>query len=511
MNKFFLLACIIFFQTFYGITQNKESATKAIDKVNYPSTLNQKQIVEDFQYLKKNLEDIYPFYHIWDIISDSNTIELRQEIEKNVSEIKSDEDFYWLIYQYINLYPDNHLKILHPNSLEYYKKQSNNFNISITDSTIKKHCKIYASLHDSIFFHVKLGLRFKYIDGHYYSLREFSINNKEFPKGSELLSVNSVSVEDFVEKNRTTIPKIAWDRKRKKYYSENFLLIPVIKQSTSVDLLFKLPDKSERKESFPINKTVEIFSKQPQVQDHPKVLSLNDSILYIRMPYMFNESYLIGKIDSIYHTNIKKVIWDIRNNKGGMDRAWKKVLAKLISFPVKSEIQIRANNNKLVLEHAQRNGYTKAKIVKDTLLHKEFIDLSSSLEIINPDSTSIRTSGKIIILVNENTFSAANSLLNIANHSENIISIGYRSGWIGGRGLTPLLIQLPNSKLYVQIPFTIDSTNVKCLSDYMHLEPEIEKEHEIIEYLKYYYQPDPYSQQYLLNEDLLIKEAMKLY
>ena len=503
MNKQIFIGIAIFLISLQGFTQKNEKANELFQ-------LTKKQMIEDFEYLKDNLKKIYPYYFAWEIISKDNITEQRHKIEHQLSKVKTNTQFYWLIYSYINIYPDNHLKIPHARSLGYYKKNQNRFDIAINRSLIDNHKKIYAQLHDSIFFNVKLGMRFKYINGHYYSLREFEHNHFIYPKGSELISINSIDVNDFVYQNKTTIPKILWDNKSRLYYSDNLLLTPAIAQKDKIKLKFKLPNQTFNQDVYNINETVKIITKQPQISDSPNVCLLNDSILYIRMPYMFNESYYSNKIDSLYNSNIKKIIWDIRNNRGGMDKAWKKVLSKLIKKPIAYDIKIGANNNKTILDHGKRNEYVEYKIFTDSILNYEFVNLASTKEIIQPDSTLKNIRCKIILLVNENSFSAANSLQNIGNKSEDIISIGYRSGWIGGRGLTPLLIQLPNSKLFVQIPFTIDCSYISNINDYLHNTPEVEVTYNIRDFLRYYYEPSPYSEQYLINQDLLLKKAMKL-
>jgi len=139
------------------------------------------------------------------------------------------------------------------------------------------------------------------------------------------------------------------------------------------------------------------------------------------------------------------------------------------------------------------------------LLNSELIKIHNKEEKISPHENSIRFDGKIVIMQDENTVSAAGSLATIAQGKDNIISVGYSRTDIAGRGLAPLLFQLPHTNMLIIMPFTIDYSNVNQMSDFLKNVPEVECNQSISTVLRNYYSENPYQLELLLQDECFLK------
>lgn len=76
-----------------------------------------------------------------------------------------------------------------------------------------------------------------------------------------------------------------------------------------------------------------------------------------------------------------------------------------------------------------------------------------------PDSRSIGYDVPIYIIQNENIYSAAGTLAAYAACSENIFSVGNPTGIWLGKGVDPIIFDLPNSHILLRLEPVIDISN----------------------------------------------------
>ena len=129
-----------------------------------------------------------------------------------------------------------------------------------------------------------------------------------------------------------------------------------------------------------------------------------------------------------------------------------------------------------------------------------------------PDSNSLKFSGKIYVLQDENVFSAGHSLTSYCSHIEQLISVGEPTGLLAGFGLLSTLYQLKNSKFSFRLEPVIDVSNAKCALDVYQDFPEIIIELPFEEKRKYldYNWVDMQNENNLYKYDYLFKKVLEL-
>ena len=130
---------------------------------------------------------------------------------------------------------------------------------------------------------------------------------------------------------------------------------------------------------------------------------------------------------------------------------------------------------------------------------------------LHPDLNSLNYNGKIYILNDDATYSAAHSLVTYAEYLDQLVSIGYPTGQMVGFGLMPSLFQLKYSKFTFRLACTMDITNCSKPIDVYHDFPEIEVHPSLEEELLYpWSEYDTKSEEYLYKYDSMFKKVLEL-
>jgi len=104
--------------------------------------------------------------------------------------------------------------------------------------------------------------------------------------------------------------------------------------------------------------------------------------------------------------------------------------------------------------------------------NQEFLIYNSS-EVLQPAEASLRLNVPIFVIAHD-VYSAAGSLTSIAAMTAKITSVGTRNSRVLGRGTTPLLVSLPNSKIIISTEPILDLSGCKTAEDALHTKMEIE-------------------------------------
>lgn len=232
------------------------------------------------------------------------------------------------------------------------------------------------------------------------------------------------------------------------------------------------------------------------------------------MPNMFgNDDFYIQEIQKLYDAeHIQKIVIDVRGNPGGSDNVWMNLLSHIIVDTLRQNVALYATNTDkrirgyLERRNKERNRTDSIETVFLPLLNSELIQIYKDQERIFPNENSIRFNGKIVIMHDENTFSAAGSLVTIAKENDKIITVGYSRNDIAGRGLGPILFELPNTNMVIVMPYVIDYSSVNQIPDFLrNIFPEIECERDFSTYLRYYHSTNPYQLESLLQDNCFLK------
>jgi hypothetical protein len=365
----------------------------------------------------------------------------------------------------------------------------------------------------------------KYYEGDYYMRgnhnlvgRKKDTLNIHFMK---VIAYNGVDFKQYVANNY----KDSWDYKRKEFYRNKWWLpIPyagTIKGEQDGKIiefditaypgqLINVKTAANLKDVPKLSFYTWDLTKEKKVYYFSK-----ESVLYIYLDKMIEDSTLSEFYDKIKtvgkNKKLKKVIIDVRDNKGGSDYVWHKTLSTIIKDTLPYMIQLAFNDNEMMREklsdYQEVTHFDKISWLDN---HSYGILSDTTIKIV-PDSNSLKYSGKIYILTDEGTYSAAHSLVTYAEYLPQLVSVGCSTGQMVGFGIAPLLFQLKHSKFSFRLACTMDITHCTKPIDVYHDFPEIEVIPTIEEDLIYPWSGyDIKSKEYLYQYDSMFKKVLEL-
>lgn len=506
---FVLSICITLFGQNNGGDKINEQVS--ILKQKYPKPeLSKEQMFQDFDSLYNVIKSCNPQLEVRKLITGIDILSELRNLRKEIDTIKKSDNFILLLYRALRLTQDEHCQIgtlLWYYQYSFYKKEAKKYD--------EKYFALTFSYSEIIREKVIQFLNVKYINGKYYLTEKLSIYQKNdtvaITEGAEIIAVNGLSLNEYIEKYRDIQWDLRWDFNKKIFYA----------QSISKHSSYKL-----KSISYSVNKntvTLDLIESYKQILENNmfsqmktvcvKYLS-KDSLLYIRCPIM-DESYIkfykkeIGKVKKL---PLKKVIIDVRGNTGGSDDVWFSILNLLIPKPIENNLVLLSKKNNGV-EQFIRNKDKSGNIRTITPLW----DKSQAYNVAFEETDKIKPkhslnySGKIYILQDEDVYSSASCLTTMCLYNDNLVSIGRSNDKLGGRGIEAMSFGLPNSKLIFFLDILIDNTNAKEAKDIYHSEVEMPISLPIEYYInRNKYKDNTSSEEYLYNYDLLFKKVLEI-
>jgi len=425
--------------------------------------LSKEEMYKEFDYFTYVLQYANPHLQVYKKVLDLDIISEMQAMRKNIDTINNLSSYYLLLKRVFNLIPEIHTRLLgykdlKTNSNWYYEKYPHYFDTL----TFIKYFKIYESLN---IFEKSSGTAFwglsipvSRIDGAFYNLSQVIVQNMKtkdsvfIEHGWKLIKINDIPVDTFVKYNRENyFDKNRWDNLRKQFYNDELLQnynlagksINLEFIDTSSGKLHNIEYKRDGNYMHIFNNSFkEILGKRENYKKIKNKVLFFDNILYIKLLSMNMDSFSYFKSELHKYKNLKidKIIVDIRDNYGGSDDFWMELLTQLTD----KALCIRHKLGITTWDKVQKFTYLKVDslpVYFDTLLSEKYklIDNDDCMEI-KPDSNSIQYNGKIYLLHNRDTYSAAGSFLTFALENEKVVAIGENTGYLGGYGVDPFLV-----------------------------------------------------------------------
>ncbi|UPT69249.1 MAG: S41 family peptidase [Sphingobacteriales bacterium JAD_PAG50586_3] len=449
------------------------------------TAITKQQAYNDFDFLVDKIETVNPSIKIKSQLYGYSIIDSIKSYRKDIEKDTSFEGLYNIVKKALNSCLDGHSAITGPFLL--YK---NNIN---------------------------LRLYLNYYNGVYFTIRPFTYNGQHYPMGGKLVSINGHSSDSIIDTLQPYRYMLRHDHTRNKFYSEIFYLADNYIQQNRIKLGFEY-NSTVITDTFYIDKAVDFDNPIEHFEDTKKVTYFDSlSILYIRVPTMdwANRNFYKKAIKKAAKSRtIKKVVVDVRYNSGGSSVTGRNIMRMLIDKPIKHHTKNYGNNPQfLTKKYKKLHGYN-THITTDTIgflsnsVFYKFIDRPT---VIKPFKQSIKHKGPIYIIGNEWIYSAAGAIFQFANanSSDNIISIGTRTGHMLGEFSDPLHFTLPNSGINFIIAPAIDFTGVtntqNLFLDYYNYEvtPTPAQQQ-----CRYTYKGDIYGQDYLIKYDPYFKPVI---
>lgn len=459
-------------------------------------TLTKRQMFADFDTLTQTLTKISPHLPVKKELWNYNAIAEMTKRRKQIDTVSTDMSFYLLLQSVLNLAMDMHTSNngqqqgwAQAQSQSYYNTR-NNFKFSIGN---------------------------RYINGKYYVTHPFVINGDTINIGYEITHLNDQKIDNYIATHLDSRTGFKYDLALKKFYFEGFY-----KNNETIfldTLVFRFKNKNGVSKQYKISTTSftqYLKPKSTNKGDTTRIEFWDDkNILFIRVTEM-NEDYIPYFKNELAKyrdksLRINKIIIDFRGNGGGSDTTWTSLYAELINKPISFEQKIDdLNQPNLTNDWYINRGWKAQKRVRENnklLSHFNFYTISNDIQTLEPSESSINFSGKIYVLA-EDHYSSTGSAISVANSSmtDNLITVGRKTGYFLGIGFSPVNFQLPNTKLSFRVAPTIEVTNAKTLSDLLQDKIQIEVPTSLHEYLmRFNYNGELSSKEYLSKYDPFIK------
>lgn len=499
--------------------------------------ITKEEMYKEFDYLADLLKEANPHFPIYKKVMKFDIEKYRKTFRKNIDTITNFNSYYNLIYKYLSLVPE-----LHTRFFSFYEiKDTANWNKKLDYLTIDNYSFSQNQLIDNYFNNFQnenliksIHLPIIYVNGVHYLTRPIELLNLStktkvlLPQYSKIIKINNQSINQFIKDNLSFNNK-GWDFEKNCYFFDDDIYIKPNGKMSLFITYYNPKDKKEYK--------AEVFSQTAKYrfaylydEEEYKNIEIDttltiknkilffDSILFIKLISMIPDSVLINDISKYKNKNISKVVIDIRGNRGGSDNVWVQVLSAIIDTNMCRHQTLGVNDSKYtkkILDSFKIN-FDSLEYYYDKNLNKKYRVFCHENKCLNikPTEITLNYKGKIYVLHDRKTYSAAGSLLAFALGNERVVSVGIKSGKLLGYGSSPFVYQLPYSKLFFVMHSTIHiPLNAKKLEDYFWNGPEIEVNstpffESFYELNRNFY--DIFNEKFLKEHDVYFKKVLEL-
>ena len=486
-------------------------------------TLTKKQMYKDFDQLVKIIEDCNVQLPVRKAVTGFDNFAAIKGFRKNIDSVTCNDGFNRILSKALSYVMDDHSVPTY----DYYAGYENldGIDTNYLKGEQERYLKeIMSPDNKNKLSEMCFPIPVSYYQGNYYMIGDNQYISKKYRKDTlkisfmEMLAYNGQDFHKYAKENNFAT---RWDYKKKEFYLNSIWLpkagILKVEQNDSV-FEIHLNDyitnwgwcnsiESVKIEGVPVDERNYPFNNRKEVKYFEK-----DSILYIYIKsMMIDDTSFYDKIKEVGKEKIiNKIVIDVRSNSGGSDLVWHNTLKAIIKDSIPFNIRIAYNNTKIMKDKLKEHN-PNASTEKISWLDNKKYRIITDNDYTVGDSNSLKYNGKIYILYNGGTFSAAHSFVTYADYLDQLVSIGYPTGRLVGFGLMAPLFQLKYSKYTFRLACTMDVTNCKKPIDVYHDFPEIEVHQSLEEELLYpNSEYDTKSEEYLYNYDTWFRKVLEL-
>lgn len=486
------ITIILFYLAFQFI--NQKAWVKAQQVTVNQLTPQQKE--DDFRYLTQIVQKYYPFEEANKNIKGLQALgEMNDMYINKAKETKDNIQFLVLFNEYLQrIHQSGHAYILNPNEAKALNTFSNRALFGFKKDSFNK-TDYWFNLWNSISDSVYADIDIIYEKGSYYVANNFSLEDRSIPKGSKIIGINGVIIDEYV--------KVLQDKHWLRYDNENnkvFISDPFIVDSGDKenfwDVEFELKNGNICNE-----KITKKFGRKKDLRFYNNPYNqtfcceLNNEVGYIRV-WQFKSDYsLDNEMIQTFMDNskgkYKKLIIDIRGNDGGDPRYWMKVLVEPLLkkttyyecyAAVRKEVLRKKgilleiyrmaqgglfNKESYNFYDAEKSDYNKAydKSLQSYKITKKF-----------EPTNSFPFNGEVYLLVDQDCFSAAEDFASAVKGMKLGTLVGVNTQGGAAAILPPYTFCLPESGVMFAMEIEITYTSDGKIDEIYGTAPDMELE-----------------------------------
>ena len=468
-----------------------------------PKEMKNHHWVEDFESFYEMIKNNYPYLWVKERTHGYNWIDLKEKFIKKIRNAKETNDYLDVFWDAIIALQNRHTSLWLPKWIvESFKEESWHQKVepykSIFTKQVKEaydYWKPIIECHYEQRFQRNYEVVIAYHHGEYLIADGLDGWQEKFGYHSKILAVNDIPIDEAI-KNAYETGFLDWDTKRKKCF--RWIIKP---QQFGDDAEFTLQTGSGTKKKVVFKTTKESLGED--LSGYPKEGIRIRIWPERKIGYLWLESFMDQYMDerqellvSFYKNieNYNHLILDVRGNMGGSFRVWiKNIIAPLIKEKLVGHFYLAYRKGDFVsmyLQHSkgldkivQKNSfdYLPPEVKTDDFT---VYDFNYAVEPTN----EVDFKGKIIILIDGNTFSATDAFALYCKETKFGEIYGTQSGG-DGISYSPIYYVLPNSKILVRytpamgIDYTGHSNEVVRVQPDIHYESEISNFEELIDHI----------------------------
>ena len=462
-----------------------------------PEDMGVSDWLEDFRSLYSFVKENYPYLQLKERLHEYNWLDLKNHYEDRIRNASNNEEFLSILLDTVQALQNRHTLIIDPNEVQdYHKSFSNTYPLcEIFCYEVCRASKYWEEIYQNS-YERKYCNRYEtfivYEKGYYILTEDTETCNVYFPKGSKVIEVNSIPIDDAVKASYEQ-DYLDWDFQRNKSY---IWMISPRSFGNNAKFSIQMDEDIHEDISFSCCTGESLIP-----YDYPEpILNFDiwedERIAYMKVSSFDSQLYQYSKaIENFYKQleNYDNFIIDIRGNEGGYYSYWMDlIVSPLIQEEEELEQYLAHRCTPYVDCFHEAFGLTD-KISRDyfdslppELYTDNFQILNFSFIFKLRGENSYN--GDIYILTDNLVYSSAESLAHFCKQSGFATVVGTSTGG-DGMMVCPLYYVLPNSKLVIQMSSALGLCKCGKANEEARTQPDILYEsnfgdyQELIEYV----------------------------
>lgn len=289
-------------------------------------------------------------------------------------------------------------------------------------------------------------------------IRKNFSNNQEIKIGSEVKSINGMSMSDVLSKIN---PQISAERRYFKNAKIEMYSFPrfywqVFGKQDEFEVEIFTEGKVKKFKLNAVDLIEGYETKRSEVTNAKMKLEFRKNIAYLN-PGDFSgdeqqyQQFIDSSFFAIKNKGNRDLIIDLRNNRGGNDSFSDYLVSYFANKPFKWSSNFTLKTSQFLKEHTRKNSDTTKTYFKEILSHKNGEVYSPELGYFQPQEKSKRFLGNVYVLVNRQSYSQATvTAAQIQDYGFGII-VGEETGEYPSLYASQFQYTLPNTSVVVKV------------------------------------------------------------